>query len=141
MSPAEHKMRLPGLVWSPIGATILMALLMLPIYGPMLPTIEGGLWPVTGKVEFIGVTEVDGGVTARLKYTKYRDCEYLGASLDANGMPVDFEPVAGGEPITVGTGERLSRPFFIGTKDLAGLRLRWLHRCSPYWLTVTVGYP
>ena len=141
MTPTERKMRLPQMVWTWPGATIVLMLLMLPIYGPMIPVVEGGLFPVTGKVEFIEVHPVEGGVSVRMKYTKLRDCEFIGVALDDNGFPVTFDPVAGGAPLTLPTGDRLSRPWLVGADTVDGLRLRWVHRCNPFWTTITVGYP
>ena len=130
------------MVWSWPGAIAILLVAMLPVYGPLVPVIEGEVAPVTSKVEFVDVTPLaSGGFTVRMRFTKYRDCEYLGATLDANGMPVDFAPVAGGTPETLSTGERLSRPWFVGATSLDGLRLRWSHRCNPFWTTITVVYP
>ena len=122
---------------------VLFVLAMLPIYGPLLPPLEGAVWPVTSKVSFVNAAPTEGGLTARMSYTKLRDCEIIGVSLDRNGVPIEFEPVAGSlEALTTrGTGPQISRQWFIGADSTDGLRLRFIHRCSPWWMTVTIAFP
>lgn len=139
MSPSAS--RAMQIAWSFPGTFLLFLLLLLPGFSSVIPTLEGSLFPVTSKVEFVQITPVDGGLTARMKFTKYRDCEFLGVAADRDGISVSFEPVAGELPLTLPTGERLSRPWALGSPDFKGIRLRWVHRCNPYWTTVTVGYP
>lgn len=82
-------------------------------------------------------------MTARMSYNKNRDCEVIGVSMDRNGVPVEFEPVGGSldNLITRGTGPQISRLWFIGDDSVEGLRLRLLHRCNPFYITVTIAYP
>lgn len=122
----------------------LLFIAMLPLYGPIMPGIEGRLLPVTTPISFINVTQVDGGFAAQMKYIKLRDCEYLGASADnvMSGEPVEFHPYTGVQPLgTWATGQHISRPWFVGALSTDGLRIRWVHRCSPLWLTVTQAFP
>ena len=116
---------------------------MLPIWGPIVPPLEGAVAPVTSKITFIQQTQVEGGMTARMSYNKNRDCEVIGVSMDRNGVPVEFEPVGGSldNLITRGTGPQISRLWFIGDDRVEGLRLRLLHRCNPFYITVTIANP
>lgn len=127
--------------WSWPVTIILLVMGMLPLYGPLMPTIDGSLLPVTSKVQFVDVHPVEGGLSVRLQFKKLRDCEFLGVTADRDGVSVPFDPVAGGLPITLPTGDRVSRPWLLGTTDLDGIRIRWVHRCNVYYTTVTVGYP
>lgn len=141
MSPSRNRFAI-GVTWSWPITVLLLLLILMPIYAPLMPTIEGNFSPVTGKVEFVDITPVPGGFVARMQYIKLRNCEYLGASLDKAGTPIEFSPYNGPPPTgTFPTGPQLSRPWFIGAANLDGLRLRWVHRCNPLWLTVTVAYP
>jgi len=121
----------------------LLALAMLPVWGPLLPPMEGFAMPVTSKVTFVQQTPVEGGLHVRMSYTKNRDCEILGLSMDREGVPIDFEPVIGSVDnlVTKGTGTQVSRLWFVGDEKVDGLRLRFLHRCHPWFITVTTAYP
>lgn len=122
---------------------LMLFLAMVPIWGPLLPPVEGYLAPVTSKVSFVNAAPTEGGLTARMSYTKLRDCEIIGVSLDRKGVPVEFEPVSGSlDALTTrGTGPQISRQWFIGNEDTEGLRLRFVHRCNPLFTTVTVAFP
>lgn len=122
---------------------LMLFLAMVPIWGPLLPPVEGYLAPVTSKVSFVNAAPTEGGLTARMSYTKLRDCEIIGVSLDRKGVPVEFEPVSGSlDALTTrGTGPQISRQWFIGNEDTEGLRLRFVHRCNPFFTTVTVAFP
>jgi len=141
MSPSAKAMM--WVTWSWPGTIALLFLILFPIYAPLLPVIEGQLLPVTGKIEFVdeGLSADGKSTTLRMKFEKLRDCEYLGVTADQSNGPLDFAPVSGSTPITVATGERISQLWRIGTSHLDGVRIRWAHRCNPYWITVTVGYP
>lgn len=143
MSPHERRQFTINFTWSWPVMIVLLILAMLPIYGPLIPPIEGAIAPVTSKVTFIQQTPAEGGLTARMSYTKLRDCEIIGVSMDKNGVPIEFEPVVGSTDnlSTRGTGPQISRLWFAGTDDLSGVRLRWYHRCNPFWIAVTVAFP
>lgn len=140
--PPSHKLAL-DMTWSwPVTIALLIAIL-LPLYGPLMPPLEGALLPVTTKVHFINVRPTDGGLIVRMSYVKMRDCQILGVSMDKNDVPIEFEPVVGSVDAlaTRGTGPQISREWFVGSDDLDGVRLRWIHRCNPFWQVVTVAYP
>ena len=122
---------------------VLLIIAMIPVYGPLMPPIDGTLAPVTSKITFIEQRAVDNGLVARMRYTKNRDCEIVGVAMDRHGIPIEFEPIAGSENrlTTRGTGLQVSREWFIGADKLDDIRLRFIHRCNPLWLTVTVVYP
>jgi hypothetical protein len=143
MSPHERRQFTINFTWSWPAVIVLLFLAMLPIYGPLIPPLEGMIAPVTSKVTFIQQTPVEGGMTVRMNYNKLRDCEILGVSMDRNGVPIEFEPVVGSldSLVTRGTGPRISRQWLIGSDSTDGLRLRFIHRCSPWWMTVTIAFP
>lgn len=143
MSPHERRQFTINFTWSWPAVIVLLVLAMLPIWGPLIPPIEGTILPVTSKVTFIQQVPVEGGMQLRMSYTKNRDCEILGESLDSNGVPIEFEPIAGSTDnlVTRGTGPQISRLWFAGTDDLTHVRLRFVHRCSPFWTTVTIAFP
>lgn len=141
MMTASQKLAL-NLTWSWPGTAFLLILIMFPLFGPVMPTIDGNLFPVTGKIEFVDPVSVNGIHTVvRMQFVKLRDCEYLGVTASRDDQQVDFEPVSESKPITVPTGERISREWRLDTTDLAGLSVRFVHRCNPFWTTITVAYP
>ena len=139
MSPLDRAIM--RATWSWPSITLLLIVALFPFYGSQFPRFDGWLFPVTGKMTFSDVRPADGGVTVRLSYTKLRDCEYLGASMDHEGVSVDFYPVDGGVPTTLATGQHVSRPWFIGSPTVDGLHLRFVHRCNPLYTTVSDVYP
>jgi len=143
VSPHERRQFAINFTWSWPAVLTLLFLAMLPIWGPLLPPIEGAVWPVTSKVSFVEQSSTQDGITTRMSYVKNRDCEIIGVSMDRLGVPVEFQPVSGSldKLSTRGTGPQISRQWFIGDTNLEGLRLRFLHRCSPLWITVTLAYP
>lgn len=143
MSPHERRQFAVNFTWSWPAVFVMLILAMLPVWGPLLPPIEGHVWPVTSKVSFVSVEPADGGFVTRMSYSKLRDCEILGVSMDKNGVPVEFEPINGSVDIllTRGTGPQISRQWFVGSDDTKSLRLRFVHRCNPLFTTVTVAYP
>lgn len=122
---------------------VLLVFAMLPIWGPLMPPLEGSLAPVTSKVTFTSQASTEGGMLVRMAYTKNRDCEIIGVSMDRDGVAIEFEPVTGSTDnlVTRGTGPQISRQWFIGDDKVDGLRLRFLHRCHFWWTTVTIAYP
>lgn len=143
MSPHERRQFTVNFTWSWPAVLTLLFLAMIPIWGPLTPPLEGQLLPVTTKVKFINTRPVEGGVILRMSYEKMRDCQILGVSMDKNGVPIEFEPVAGSLDVltTRGTGPQISREWFAGTDKLDDVRLRWVHRCNPLFTTVTLAFP
>lgn len=129
--------------WTWPVTIILLIIAMIPVYGPLMPPIDGALWPVTSKVTFIEQRATEGGVIIRMRYVKNRDCELAGLALDRHGVPIEMDPVQNSENrlTTRGTGLQVSREWFIAADSLDDMRLRFIHRCNPLWLTVTVAYP
>jgi hypothetical protein len=143
MTPRERRMVALDITWSWPVTILLLVAVLLPIYGPLIPPLEGSLLPVTSKVKFTDVTPTEGGLLVRMNYVKNRDCQIIGVSMDKNGVPIEFEPVSGSTDalVTRGTGPQISRQWFVGNDSLDDLRLRWIHRCGPWWTTVTVAFP
>lgn len=141
VSPELVTHRLPRFVWSAPGTLLLLLVVAFLVFAPMMPEIDGRIFPVTTKVSFFDVKATEGGLAARMSFVKLRNCEFLGASLDRDGQSIEFAPVSGEDPLTIAAGERVSRPWFIGSDNVLGLRLRFVHRCSPLYTTVTLVYP
>jgi hypothetical protein len=143
MAPYERNQLILSVAWTWPAIISMLVFAMIPIWGPLLPPLEGQLLPVTSKVRFVNVVEVEGGLRTRMSYTKLRDCQILGVSMDRNGLPVEFEPVVGSTEslVTRGTGPQISREWFVGASKLDDVRLRWIHRCNPLWTVVTVAFP
>lgn len=127
--------------WGWPVVVLLLFFALLPVYAPLMPSLEGAIRPVTSKIDFVDVKPYEDGLSLRMHYFKLQDCVYRSASADKDGVFVSFVPIAGGEPATYPTGERLSQPWKIGTTNLGDIRIRWVHECHPYWDTVTIGYP
>ena len=133
-----------SITWTWPTMVLLLILGMTPLVAPMMPQIDGHLFPVTSKVQFVNVKEVEGGLTVQMQYEKLRDCEYLGTTLtSSDGLPIPFAPAAvnASQPDTKATGQQLSRRWLVGASSLEGVRLRWVHRCQPFWITITDAYP
>lgn len=145
MTAHEQRQFAISVAWTWPVVIVLLIFAMVPIWAPIIPPLAGLIAPVTGKVTFIEQTPVEGGLTTRMSYYKNLDCELLsgGVSVDRDGVPVLFEPVNGSLKtlVTKGTGPQISQLWFLGDSSTEGLRLRWIHRCNPYFLTVTVAYP
>jgi hypothetical protein len=143
MSPHESRQFALSVTWTWPVVVSLLILAMLPVWGPLIPPLEGMIAPVTTKVTFIDQTPVEGGLNVRMAYVKMRDCEIIGVSLDKNGVPIEFSPVSGSTDklLTKGTGPQISRVWFVGNDSTNGLRLRFVHRCTPLWTVVTIAYP
>ncbi len=122
------------------SVTILVLLLLLPVYGQLMVYAEGQAFPVTSKIELLDVSPVEGGTQLRFRYEKQRPCELVGTSWSVNGSLVDFYSV-GGSPGTRSPGKQTSRVWYVGATDLAGSEVYFWHRCSPLWLVATKVYP
>lgn len=143
MNDHERRQFAISVAWTWPVVIILLVFAMVPIWAPIIPPLAGLIAPVTGKVTFIEQTPVEGGMHTRMSYYKNFDCTIEGVSLDRNGVPIIFEPVVGSLKTltTKGTGPQISQLWFIGDDKIEGLRLRWIHRCNPYFLTVTIAFP
>jgi hypothetical protein len=132
-----------NVTWTwPVTILLLLAAL-LPIYGPMLPTIEGYLLPVTSKIQIVNPAADPsdaGSMLFTFTYTKYRACEYLGTEARVKGLHVDFENTEAAN-ITRVPGPQISQVWRLRSTDLADLAIYFIHRCSPYWITITRAYP
>lgn len=123
--------------------TILLAMLFLPVYGPIMSYVEGDWWPVTSKVEFIDTKAVDEGTITRFSYVKNRTCELAGVVMKRGGMEVEFSPVFKSSQVaqTRLPGKNVSRLWLAAVPNFDGVELTFLHRCHPFWITVTRVYP
>lgn len=65
MSPHERRQFAVNVTWTWPMVLALLFFAMLPIWGPIVPPLEGAVAPVTSKITFIQQTQVEGGITAR----------------------------------------------------------------------------
>lgn len=153
----EKRMRLVHRVWSWPGATALIILAMLPVYGPLMPNIEGKLWPVTTRIEFVDPVTLEplfdtttgaqripltpdpddpASIFVKFNYTKIRGCTYVSTEAKQHGVHVDFEvtEAPGGTRIP---GRQVSQRWRLHTVDFAELEVYFIHQCNPYWQTYT----
>lgn len=122
---------------------VLLALLVfLPVYGPYMVAIEGRLLPVTSRIEFTETTPTpEGGLDVRFRYEKYRDCEYLNTQVRLGEVDLEFDPVRGQRFSTVRPlGFNVSRLWHLNVTSLEGVQMWFVHRCHPFWITVTKVY-
>ena len=121
----------------------LLAMLFLPVYGPVMSYIEGDWWPVTSKVTFIESKSTDEGFVTRFTYTKNRTCELAGVVMRRGGADVEFSPIFKSSQVaqTRLPGEQVSRLWIAAIPNLDGTELLFVHRCHPFWVTVTRVYP
>lgn len=142
------KARNPFLVasWSIPSIAIIFTVGTIAIFGPWLGQAEGVIAPVTGKVRIIDPQEDGAGnVTFRMQFEKLRPgCELLGVTVRRRGVAVPAGPVAN-QPAPSGTltvGPRVSQLWSVpGSMPLEDMSIAWSHRCSPFWVTVSVVYP
>ena len=86
MSPHEHRQFAINVTWTWPVVICLLVLAMIPIWGPLMPPLDGTVWPVTSKVTFVDQQPTEGWLLARMSYTKNRDCEIIGVSLDRDRL-------------------------------------------------------
>jgi hypothetical protein len=126
-----------------IAILIIGLILLMPVYIPMLAQADGTMFPVTTNMSIVPpvVTADGGGLNFRFGYTKARQCEYIGIEAKYRGVHADFFPLPGQPPPgTRLVGTQLSQMFHLDAPDLDGLDIWTIHRCSPFWLTVTHIY-
>ncbi len=120
------------------------ALVALPIYGPIMPMIDGFILPVTTKISPVHpVVTDDGGLEFKFQYTKLRACEYLGTEARLSGYHVDFGLAPGQLQMggTRSTGAQISQLWHLDNPTLQGVTIYFLHRCMPLWISQTQVYP
>lgn len=120
------------------GFVLVMAgLFAVPIYGPFMGGLEGRFFPVNSGISIVSQKPLGDGLEIVFEYTKFRQCEFVGADVSQGGKFVMFFPV-NGRALTRGLGEQMSREWYVGTKSLAGLEIWFSHRCGPLWITRTL---
>ena len=141
-APSRSAWQLLELVWSWPFTFMLLVFALLPVYAPLMPTLEGLVRPVTGKIDFVDVQPFeDGWISFRMHYFKLQDCNFKSLTADIDGAYVPLVLVSGSVPATFPTGERVSQVWKLAAPNLDNLRIRWLHECHPYWNTITTAYP
>lgn len=117
------------------------------------PALESRYWPVLGKLEFTKVESVtDNTSIVRVRFTKERDCEYMGIAWYYGSSPGISERVS---MIPIRDPEDTSSPNrIVGMQSAGPWRLAIpagevstksyvvaYHRCHPFWTTSTKFYP
>lgn len=135
-----HIMRFGGIrAWKFLVIALLLAL---PIYGPVMPAVEGWLLPVTTKIAPVNLVADGEGMDFRFQFTKMRACEYLGTEARMAGYHLEFyQKVDPGGHSTRMVGAQTSNLWHLNAKTLDGVTIWFIHRCSPLWLTYTLAYP
>ena len=141
-----------------IGATFFVAVLIaasIPAWVPLMPKLEGHVAPVLSK---LSVSVVEGrdrgnqakidGVVLYISFDKKRQCEFLSISWRdmRTGAIYPFLPdnLDGRLPETQPTGRVTSGPWTLRgayTTDIRHLEVTTVHKCHPFWLTLTTVWP
>ena len=117
------------------------------------PALETKYRPVVSKLEITSIKETtDGRTEIRAAFRKLRNCEYIGLAWYVGTRPDNFERV----PVTLmrdqddtgspnrPIGYQSVGPWIIGLppSQLRGRSFAQLmHRCHPFWTTVTDFFP
>ncbi|NEH72253.1 hypothetical protein [Rhizobium leguminosarum] len=117
------------------------------------PAIETRYLPAVSKLTITSIEETsDGRTRIRVAFRKLRDCEYIGITWFVGSRPDSFERVSvvlmrdqndtssPNRPI----GYQTAGPWIIGVppEDLKNHSFAQLvHRCHPFWPTVTDFFP
>lgn len=121
------------------------ALIAIPVYGPLMPSLEGDLLPVTTRLvlldpvtlePLVPVPDPDGWISLRFSYEKLRSCQYVGVEAQVAGLRIEMEQAEG----STGTrlpGKQVSSVWRLHTASLRYLKIFFVHRCSPLWITIT----
>lgn len=126
------------------GTILLVLALFLPIYGPPMGYVEGTLLPVVSPITITEQVPTDDGLglLIRFTYTKYRACA-SGSSpvLHIGANEVDFHLVLpNADPLVRLPGKQRSSQWYVGSPTLEGAEIWFVHKCGPFWLTITKVY-
>lgn len=125
------------LAWTRMALVMMTALAMGALaYGPFVPALDGHLLPVTSGIRILTSVPSGKGMVITFDYTKWRECEFLGASGMQDGQPVLVFPM-GYTAGTRGLGHQRSREWFVETPLMDGLQIFFRHRCNWAWITTT----
>lgn len=120
---------------------------LLPLWGPMMPRIEGRVLPVTSHWGMEPIETQGGREGARfyLRFTKLRDCDLVNYSFIHRETLVraNVEAEYGYTVVTLPAGEEHRTGPFIawGVSDITDYTAVTVHRCHPFWLTISEVYP
>ena len=123
-----------------VGLIVLMAWVSMIIIWPILPTAEGNLLPVVGKVSVSRVTPKQNSVLFYVRFEKYRHCDFIGLTWYKGDvrLTLKFEPDANTSYPTRPTGGQYAGPWQLnGVTSLIGTVATVVHSCHPFWLTYT----
>lgn len=126
------------------GILLLILAVFLPVYGPPMGYVEGYLLPVVSPIKIIEQmpTEDGMGTLIRFTYTKLRVCPSGGPPvLHIGGNEIDFHLVVPNPTDVVRLpGKQTSSQWFVGSPTLVGADIWFIHRCGPFWVTITHVY-
>lgn len=128
---------------SPIAITGWMLLILLPLYGPFMPALEGRLLPVASKLYIVKQTTRNGQTQIYVEFEKLRDCRYLGLNWYRGDkrIPIKFKDIPWDSDPSRPVGDHAAGPWLLDTDSLAGSRVQVAHKCHPIWETHTVILP
>lgn len=117
------------------------------------PWFETNYWPVLSKLEFVEIQPVNENASrVRVKFTKQRNCEYIGTSWYAMGFNgisdrVPMVPIKDPNdlsPPTLMVGKQYGGPWLLGIpweEVKAKSYVLVYHKCHSFWTTTTLFYP
>lgn len=117
------------------------------------PWVETNYFPVLSKLEFIEIQPVNETASkVRVKFTKRRNCEYIGTSWYKTNLlgiaeRIPMVPIKDPNdlsPPNLMVGTQYAGPWLVGmtVEDIKSKSYVLVyHRCYPFWTTTTVFYP
>lgn len=109
------------------------------------PHLETRFFPVVVGTSLQNQERVEGGVSFFVRFTKVRQCEFLGLAwyVGQVRVPVNFAPTATNSPRTRPPGPQYTGPWLVATHEdtVSGNIAHAYHRCHPLWVTISEFYP
>lgn len=121
-----------------------IALLFIPALWPYFPRLEGRLLPVATPYVVSSETVTKEGVSFYVSFEKLRQCDFIGIAWyqGHQRLTLVLEPDRELAPATRPTGGQFTGPWLLrGVDKLEGTQSVVLHRCHPFWTTITEMWP
>jgi len=120
-----------------------LLLILLPLYGPYMPSLEGKLLPVTSKLHIEKVERQGDQSVIYVSFNKLRDCRFIGLTWYQGDrrLSIRFLDKGGDSDPSRQVGPQLAGPWVISTTSLAGSKVIVSHQCHPFWETRTIIFP
>lgn len=124
--------------WSMVAIAIMLVFPMWPVFS----NIEGSLFPVTTKLQYVKETPTDTGTLVYVSFSKKRECEFIGLNIYQDSVRLalkflDQDDSDSSRPV----GDQIAGPWLIGTYDVKDTVVTVRHKCHPLWTTRTIMYP